>query len=191
MYSMEYSKAKIYKIYNNVDDDFYVGSTCCNLSTRMAKHRYSAKNVYCKNRKLYPKMNEFGIENFFIVLLQDYPECQNIEQLRQKEREYIEKLKPTLNCSIPSRTHQEWIEKNHEHKKELDKQLYQKNREERFKYQKQYAKENPEKVKEYKRNCYEKNKDKYNNNAKQIVQCEVCGKEMQKKSMWKHRKQHS
>ena len=39
---MEYSKGKIYKIYNDEDDDIYVGSTCCPLlSQRLAKHRRS------------------------------------------------------------------------------------------------------------------------------------------------------
>ena len=155
---MDYSKAKIYKILNSVDDEMYVGSTCCNLSTRMAKHRYRAKEDRSKNHKLYQKMNELGQENFSIILLEEFKECQNIEQLRKKEREKIEELKPVLNSQVPSRTYQEWKEENHEHKKENDRKLYQKNREERLEYQKQYAKDNPEKVKEYKRKWYEKNK---------------------------------
>ena len=160
---MDYSKAKIYKIYNNVDDEIYVGSTCCSLSKRMAKHRCSAKRDQGKKNILYKKMNELGIENFFIDLLEDFPECQNIEQLRKKEREKMTELKTTLNYQTPSRTHQEWIEENHEHKKELDRQLYQRKKEERIEYQKQYAQENPEKVKEYRRKWYEKNKQHPNN----------------------------
>ena len=186
---VNYSKAKIYKIYNDQDEEFYVGSTCISLAKRMAKHRYSAK-IKENNGKLYNKMNELGIEHFFIVLLQDYPECQNKEHLHQKEREYIDNMKPPLNIVIPTRTYQEWVAQNHEHKKELDRQLYQNKKNERIEYQKEYAKNNPEKVKEYKRKCYEKNKDKYQMSAKQVAQCEVCGKEMQRKSLWKHRKQH-
>ena len=188
---MDYSKAKIYKIYNDKDDDIYIGSTCCSLSTRMAKHRYEAKIHNQKKNKLYKKMTEIGSENFYIVLIQDYPECQNKEHLHKKEREYIEQLKPSLNIFIPTRTYQEWLAENHEHKKELDRQLYQNKKEEIIEYQKEYAKNNPDKVKEYKRRCYERNKDRYMENAKQIVQCKVCGKELQRKSLWKHNKQHS
>ena len=155
---MDYSKAKIYKIFNSLDDEIYVGSTCCNLSTRMAKHRYRAKEERSKNHKLYLKMNEVGQENFSIILLEEFKECQNIEQLRKKEREKIEELKPELNNQVPTRTYQEWIQENHEHKKELDRQLYQRKREERIEYQKQYAQENPDKVKTYKRTWYEKKK---------------------------------
>ena len=155
---MDYSKAKIYKILNSVDDEIYVGSTCCNLSTRMAKHRYRAKEERSTNHKLYKKMNEIGQENFSIILLDEFKECQNIEQLRKKEREKIEELNPVLNNQVPSRTHKEWIEQNHERKKELDRKLYQNTREEKIEYQKQYAKNNPEKVKEYKRKWYEKKK---------------------------------
>ena len=155
---MDYSKAKLYKIFNNLDDEIYVGSTCCNLSTRMAKHRYRAKEERSKNHKLYQKMNEVGQENFSIILLEEFKECQNIEQLRKKEREKIEELKPELNNQVPTRTYQEWIQENHEHKKELDRQLYQQKREERIEYQKQYAQENPDKVKAYKRTWYEKKK---------------------------------
>ena len=154
---MDYSKSKIYKICNTIDDEIYVGSTCCSLAKRMAKHRYEAKR---KQTIIYRKMNDLGVENFYIVLLEELPECQNVEQLRKRERDKIEELKSTLNHFIPSRTRKQWIEEHHEHKKELDRKLYQQKREERIEYQRQYAKNNPEKVKEYKRRWREKNKEK-------------------------------
>ena len=40
---MDYSKAKIYQIINDVSDDIYIGSTCQPLSKRMAEHRTSMK----------------------------------------------------------------------------------------------------------------------------------------------------
>ena len=154
---MDYSKSKIYKICNTIDDEIYVGSTCCSLAKRMAKHRYEAKR---KQTIIYRKMNDLGVENFYIVLLEELPECQNVEQLRKREREKIEELKATLNHFIPSRTTKQWIEEHHEHKKEVDRANYRKKREQRLEYQSQYAKNNPEKVKEYKRRWREKNKEK-------------------------------
>ena len=54
---VNYSDGKIYKIYNNKDDEIYIGSTCCSLSTRMSKHRYRAKEDRSKVHRLYVKMN--------------------------------------------------------------------------------------------------------------------------------------
>ena len=118
---MDYSKAKIYKIYNNIDDEIYVGSTCSSLSVRMARHRYSVNENKNKNGYLYQKMREIGMNNFFIELLQDYPDCQNIEQLRRKEGEFIRELKPTLNRNIAGRTTKERYNDNIEDKKQYDK----------------------------------------------------------------------
>ena len=57
---------------------------------------------------------------FCIVLVEEYSECQNIAQLRKKEREAIEQYKPSLNMNIPSRTKEEWAKDNPE--KILDSQ---------------------------------------------------------------------
>ena len=40
-----YSKGKIYKILNTIDDEIYVGSTCETLSQRMARHRSDMKRL--------------------------------------------------------------------------------------------------------------------------------------------------
>ena len=86
---MDYSKAKICKIYNNIDDELYVGSTCCPLlSQRLAKDKsqVGAKTGKIHHKgKLYPKMLELGKENFFIELLFEYTECHNKHQLRKKK----------------------------------------------------------------------------------------------------------
>ena len=39
----DYSKGKIYKILNNIDNEIYVGSTIKTLSQRMACHRSNLK----------------------------------------------------------------------------------------------------------------------------------------------------
>ena len=52
-------------------------------------------------------IHDIGIDKFFIQLLEEYP-CDNIEQLRKREGEYIQELKPVLNTQIAGRTLQEW-----------------------------------------------------------------------------------
>ena len=144
---VDYSKAKVYKIYNTIDSDIYIGSTCCSLGDRMAKHRCGAKHPTKSHYRLYQKMNELGVENFFIVLIDEMPQCQNKEQLHKKEREKIEEVKPALNYAIPSRTNEEYQKDNEEQLKEYRKDYYIKNQEEK----KQKAREHREKNLERKR----------------------------------------
>ncbi len=90
---VNYQNGKLYKIVNGVNDEIYVGSTCRSLSMRMANHRASAK---IHTSKLYQSMTVIGVKHFKIVLLCEFP-CDNNDQLRAKEHEYIQLLKPVLN----------------------------------------------------------------------------------------------
>ena len=125
---VDYSKAKIYKVLNDVDDDVYIGATCQALSMRMVGHRKARTSTKHKNYKLYRKMNEIGVEHFYIELIKETP-CDNKEQLRAIEGEYIRKY-GTLNSRIEDRTKEEWNEKYKETKKEQSKIRYVENREE-------------------------------------------------------------
>ena len=58
----DYSKGKIYKILNTIDDDIYVGATCETLGQIMAKHRATRKAN--QHYTLYTHMNELGVSNF-------------------------------------------------------------------------------------------------------------------------------
>ena len=78
-------------------------------------------NGYKRNRKIYTK-REFGKENFYIELIEEYP-CENIEQLNKREGELIRELKPVLNTQVAGRTIKEWREDNKEYLRE-DKKLY-------------------------------------------------------------------
>ena len=72
------------------------------LSQRMPKHRAS---MNCEKRGkclLYQKMREHGVEHFFITLIEKYP-CNDVEELRAKEGEWIEKI-GTLNMKVAGRT---------------------------------------------------------------------------------------
>ena len=92
---MDYKNGTIYKIINSITDDVYVGSTTQPLSKRIALHRNNIKG-YKKDRALYSKMNELGVDNFYIELIEECP-CDNKEQLRAKEGHFIRQL-GTLNA---------------------------------------------------------------------------------------------
>ena len=114
--SKDYKNGKIDCIRNTIDDDIYVGSTTQPLSKRMAKHRQDARNKKYVHRTFYSKVNEIGIEHFYIELIEDCP-CETLEQVRKREGHYIRKM-GTLNHRIAGRTSKEWYEDNTEYNKE-------------------------------------------------------------------------
>ena len=111
---VNYENSKIYKIVDNTNGNIYIGSTCKKLCDRMSAHKsayknYPAKSKYCSSFEVLKN------DNYDIILLEEYP-CENVEQLRAKEREYIDKLE-CVNTSIPGRS-----------KAESDKNYYENNK---------------------------------------------------------------
>ena len=103
----DYNNNKIYCIRNNINDMIYIGSTTQPLSKIMGEHRNNISCVKCKNYKLYETMREFGRDNFFIELLENY-ECKNLEELRKREGYFQTKFdKPifVLNRVASQTTH--------------------------------------------------------------------------------------
>jgi group I intron endonuclease len=93
----DYSKSKIYKIINDVNDEIYVGSTIRSLCRRMESHRRDHTDEKRRpNSKLFKLMREIGTKQFKIILIENYA-CQNKEELRAREQYYIDLLKPSLN----------------------------------------------------------------------------------------------
>ena len=81
----KYQYGVIYKITNTVEPNLvYIGSTTNDLNIRMSKHKYDARNRPDKS-KLYPLMNEIGIDNFMIEEIEKFP-CESKEELRKARR---------------------------------------------------------------------------------------------------------
>ena len=148
----KYHNSKIYSIRNTINDDIYIGSTSSELCKRMVKHRSTAKQEPHKS-PFHTYMNENGVENFYIELVEDYS-CENIEQLRKREGEIIREI-GTLNKQIAGRTTQEY-KKEYEHnnrdkinqrRNERRKENPEKTREEYKKYGALYRERHPEKIK--------------------------------------------
>ena len=163
--SRNYQNGKIYCIRNWVDDDIYIGSSCQPLSKRMAWHRQSTRKEAKKHFKLYTKMNELGIDNFYIELYEKYP-CDSKEELFRKEGETIRQLQPTLNNKIQGRTLQEWLKDTEDYRKEDRKQRYEKNRDVILEKKKIYYEERRDEIYEKNKERFEQNKQKYYENVK-------------------------
>lgn len=205
----DYSKGKIYKILNTVNDDVYVGSTTISLSQRMAKHRWSAK-TNTKHCPLYQKIQELGIDKFYIELIENFP-CSTKEELHAREGHFIREI-GTLNKIVAGRKHKEWKKDNAEHVQEHAKQYYENNREtiktrviewtknnkeKKAETDKAYREANHDKIRERIKEWREKNKDKIReqkkewsekneDKIKQVYICGVCGGRYQNKRKDEH-----
>ncbi len=106
----DYSKAKIYKITNDYNDEVYIGHTCDILIKRFSKHKEDSRRESYKHRPLYKLMNEIGYVRFRIDLIEEW-EAKDRQEIRQKEGKYIREM-GTLNNSIECRTEEEKKEMN-------------------------------------------------------------------------------
>lgn len=96
----DYKQGLIYKVYSKdlTDKNIYIGSTC-NLKKRVIKHKSDCNNINsCKyNKKLYCYIrNNKGLNNFIIKKIIDSP-CNNNEELRIIEQQYINFYDSKLN----------------------------------------------------------------------------------------------
>ena len=140
----DYSKGKIYKILNSIDDEIYVGSTIEALSRRMTRHRSLANtNPY---NKLYKHMIDIGIDKFYIELVENYP-CNDVYELIAREGYYIRE-NGTLNKNVAGRTRKEYMEDNYDHLKEVSKIWHENNKEHMKERNKSYYENHKEHIKQ-------------------------------------------
>jgi hypothetical protein len=167
MDNIRYSNGKIYRLVNDVDDEFYVGSTCMTLSKRFYGHKRKAKIV--PNRKVYQHFNTIGWDKVKIILIEQYP-CNDKLQLTRREREIIEQLKPSLNVCIPTRTNQEYRVDNREHIRKINQDYHQANKEVRNERAKKWREQNKEQCAHNIKSWRENNKDKHSSNQKEYYE---------------------
>lgn len=192
-----YNDGKIYELYNLINDDVYVGSTCEVLSRRKAKHWYQAKN---KPSPVHKAMMEIGLEHWKIRLIEDFP-CERKEQLNAREGHWIRE-RGTLNCRIAGRTQREYYKDNCEVIKQRTRDWHAENPERHRATSKAWAEANKEKVAEYKKQWQEenremiavKNHERYEAQKEEIsarrrerVMCE-CGQEVGRAYLTRHKK---
>lgn len=94
---VDWSRCVIYKIWK--DDLFYIGSTT-HFTERKAKHKYSCnnKNAIGHNLRVYQTIRENGgWDEWNIMVIEEYKDCQNNIQARIREDEWRIKLNAILN----------------------------------------------------------------------------------------------
>ena len=159
-----YEHGKIYRI---VDVDYnkcYIGSTCEELSQRMARHRreykrYTNNPTIMKTRSSF-LFDEYGVENCKIELIEKYP-TNSKEELLQREGFYIKSDKSAVNRCIAGRTKKEYYDETRENHLEHKRQHRLDNIEKYKEKDKTYYENNKEKRNEYSRNYYSDNRDTF------------------------------
>lgn len=153
---VNYTNAKVYKIVDNTNGNVYIGSTASQLlCQRLAQHRIAYNSYIDGKRKYYSAFDIIKNNDCEIVLLEEVKDCQNKEQLKQRERHYIETIE-CINRIKPIRTEQELIEYQSKYGKIYRTANKEKLKEYQKTYSKEYYKNNKEKLKEYYRNKYQK-----------------------------------
>ena len=169
----DYNNGKIYKLYNTITDDIYIGATTRLLRVRLTEHRRARHNIKYQQCKLYIYFNEHGAEHFKIELLENY-NCNSKAELATKEGEYIRALSPALNTRIAGRTQRQYTEENHETILIQRRRAYLRNIDRHKRYYKDnkatidvqtklYIQRNKERIREYCKNYYKQKKQEKTN----------------------------
>ena len=186
----DYSKAKVYALVNSVNGERYIGSTIKLLYQRKEAHIRVAKYEPLKASKLYQEMRKHGPGNFSIVLLYEYAECRNREQLRAEENKYILQCTPELNTrsAYTGKNQKEYYKdyaETHKTKLQAQARLYRStHREAARAYEKQWKLLRKEQKKQYKFNKKETIKAYQQIN----IRCDACGKDIRRWGKSTHEK---
>lgn len=154
--SSQIKKACVYKLVckNPEIKDMYIGSTK-NIHQRAYNHYLTSNNPtskeYNKKSNVYIRENG-GWDNFELIKLCDV-EYTEIKELRKKEQEYIDTLKPTLNKSRAYNYDgyaQIYRDSRKEQKSESNRKYYLKNKQRLQDYKKIYRAKKKEELKKLK-----------------------------------------
>lgn len=177
---MGYENSKIYKLICE-DGFYYYGSTTSTLTNRLSKHKTNSK---IENSKLYTHIKTIGWDKVRIQLVEQF-QCENKQELLQKENDYILTGKDDNLClntirsylsseqrNIDRQTQRNnsrdianerariYREQNKEKIKESMKKWYNEHKEEQSNKQKQYQENNKDTIREHRKQFYEENKER-------------------------------
>ena len=146
----------IYKIIHTQSNICYIGSTFDSLRNRFRKHKTNS-NCGC-NTSLTPYIQEYGIENFKIILIKQYEVCDK-KHLQAYEQLWINKLN-SINIMQTFKPLKKQFEK-------IRLSLIDSKE-----YKKQYHKDHKVESNQRSRDRYQKNKEKLS----EKINCECGGK---------------
>jgi hypothetical protein len=154
---IDYSSVSFYKLCcKDISiTDIYIGHTT-NFTARKNQHKHEC---HTESRKIHYNLNVYkfirengGFDNWDMIELSNRP-CENNQEARRIEREYMEQLGATLNSRRPILTKEEHLEQTHiwmdSHREDVNKkskQYYHDNIELITEQRKKYREENRERL---------------------------------------------
>ena len=172
----------IYKLTNEMDKEFYIGSTTTDLKSRLSNHlRCFQVN---KHSKLCSKMNEIGFDKFHIEEIEAV-QFNDKYELYAREQFYMDNLKPELNMRpAPDKNYNNY-ELHKEARLQWCKEYYQENKDHILDRVHRYAENNKEKISERNKNYRATHRDVIKIRRSKTFVCE-CGVE----SLIDHKSRH-
>jgi hypothetical protein len=166
--------------------------------------------MYQKGTGTYTRsIDILKLGEYDIILLEKFP-CNSRDELTAREQYYIDlygdicvNKQKAFTPLEGAEYKKEWYEDNKEQVLDRMKKHYEINKANKLEYQKQYAVENKDKIKEYnkqyrenkreelkqKNKIYkEQNKEKLQESSKQRAVCDICGKDIRKYGLNRHKK---
>ena len=168
--AINYEKTYFYKIVckDTSITDCYVGHTT-DFTSRKYNHHKRCQNVNGRDYdlKVYKFIRENGgWENWDMVLIETL-KCENVLEARAKERKLIEKMTPSLNNNIPTRSMDEYYKDNRGRLFEDKKEYYKQHQEEKRKYDMEYRENNKIKIQQKKKHYNEEHRDEISEKKRQ------------------------
>lgn len=195
---------RIYKLTSGETEKCYIGITHLSLNKRLNKHKNSYKR-YCDKKRL-GYVTSFEICKYSDVQINLIEETDDVT----RERYHIENNENSVNKTIPTRSQKEYAEDNKEKISKYYKKWVEENKEHIKQYKKDWIKEmicecgSTTSNHHYKRHIKskkhldfinnvvpetkEEQTNKYKNARKVRVNCDICGVELSKASMTRHKK---
>jgi hypothetical protein len=164
----KYNNSKIYIITSPDTDKVYIGSTTNDLDKRLRDH-VNSYTAYLKDKREYITSYELVKQNSYVITELEFVNVETEEQLKERERYYIENTPNCVNKQIPGRTKEEIKEYAKKYREEHPEEIKAKRdekKDEKSKYNKKYREENNEVIKEKEKISRINRKDKikaYNN----------------------------
>ena len=155
---VNYGNGKVYRLVNNVDETFYIGSTCNPLHKRKNGHKRDA--IKSPEQPVYKHLNTIGWDNVEIILIESYP-CNSKAELEARERYWIEFMKPVLNKVIPTRTPKERYQATPEKFIQRVKKRYVTKSNEILQQKKKYYATKSNQLLQQQKKYYQENKEKF------------------------------
>ena len=208
MENNRYNNSKIYKLVDQVNGYFYIGSTCNQLSKRLSWHKITAKIK--PEQKVYKYFNSIGWENVKIVLIQENyldnkeqllreednviqmcihdEKCLNINRAFVSHEEALENCKKYYQCHKEDQLYkaQKYRNDHREERNEQAKEYYKNNKQARLKYRKEYVEEHKEEIQQKMKVYRETINIEYLERRKtEKIVC-GCGVEIRKADIRKH-----